>query len=330
MNRLAILGAGSWGTALASVLAPNFASVGLWVRQYKLAVEIAEIRENRTYLSGVKLPENVNPTHDLTQCLEGAEIVLVTIPSAYLRSVLDSAAGLIPENAVIVSATKGLEPRTLFRMSEVVRHATHIRAERVVALSGPSFAQELALYLPTAVVLGGFPEATRTVQLAFARPSFRLYTSHDTVGVELGGALKNVVAIGAGIATGLGLGHNAVAALITRGLAEITRLAVSLGAEPRTLAGLAGLGDLVLTCTGDLSRNRLLGIELSRVSNADSVLKSFPMTAEGVAAAKAAVELGRAQGIELPVAEQMCAVLESGRLPSDAIRRLMIRSLKEE
>ncbi len=329
-NRLAIIGGGSWGTALGIVLAPNYAQVCTTLHNAQRAAAVESARENAAYLPGIPLPANLRFTADAQSCLTSARIVIVAVPSSHLRAVLTEQSQFISPDALIVSATKGLEPDTLLRMSEVIAEQARVSPDRVLALSGPSFALEAARGLPTAVVIAGANEPVRLVQAAFARPSFRVYSSEDIVGVEIGGALKNVVAIGAGIATGLGLGHNAVAALITRGLAEITRLAVALGAQSRTMAGLAGLGDLVLTCTGDLSRNRQLGIALSRSHSARDVLLTNTRTTEGVRAARAAVDLGNRCGVETPIADQMCAVLESGRSPDEAIRRLMERSLKEE
>ncbi len=330
MSQLAIIGGGSWGTALAIVQSPNFSKVCTIVHNPELAREMAEKRENRHYLPGARLPDNVEITRDWEDALQRASIVLVAVPSAFVRSTITRLRGSIPEEALVVSATKGLEPGTLQRMSEVIADSAGIDPERVLVLSGPSFAIETALGLPTAVVVAGPAELGRQVQGAFARPSFRVYSSEDRVGVELGGALKNVVAIGAGMAAGLGLGHNAVAALITRGLAEITRVATAMGAQPRTLAGLAGLGDLVLTCTGELSRNRQLGIRLSQSASACDVLSESRATTEGVRAAAVAVDLGRRLAVSLPIAEEMRAVLEAGRPAAEAIRRLMDRSLKEE
>lgn len=330
MKRLAILGGGSWGTALAVALAPNFESVRIWMHDAALAEKAQAMRENPRYLPGIALPGNAEATADPAHCLHQADLVLVAVPSAYVRRIAGEFADLIPPDAPVVSATKGLEPVTLLRISEVIAEAMGDRDGRVLALSGPSFAREVAQGCPSAVVVAGRNEPVRRVQAALARPLFRVYSSEDITGVEMGGALKNVVAIGAGMATGLGLGHNAVAALVTRGLAEITRLAAALGAQPRTLAGLAGLGDLVLTCTGDLSRNRRLGIELTLSNKARDVLDSNAMTTEGVRTAGVAVELGMRLGVEMPVASQVRAVLESGRSPSEAIRQLMERSLKEE
>jgi glycerol-3-phosphate dehydrogenase (NAD(P)+) len=328
LSHLAVLGGGSWGTALATVLAPNFDSASLWIHNRDLASQTAASRENPRYLPGVRLDDRISVSHDAQICVADAGIILVAIPSAFLREVLT---GLkISESALLVSATKGLEPHTLLRMTEVVGLAAGVSQDRILALSGPSFATEVAACQPTAVVVAGRNEPVLRVQSAFARPFFRVYSSEDVTGVELGGALKNVVAIGAGMAVGLDLGHNAVAALVTRGLAELTRLAGAMGAQPRTMGGLSGLGDLVLTCTGELSRNRQLGIALTRSNRATEVLCGTKNTTEGVRTAGVAVELGIRLGVDMPIASQVNAVLESRRSPEQAIRSLMERSLKEE
>lgn len=330
MRRLAVLGGGSWGTALSVVLAPNFDQVCTIVHNPDHAREAAAARENRLYLPGVALPRNVAFVHNPAQALSEAEAVLIAVPSVFLRQALADVRDLLPPGALLISASKGLEPVTLLRMSEVIEDATGFSPDQILSLSGPTFAREVAQGLPAAVVVAGPIEPVRCAQALLARPTFRVYASQDLIGVEIGGALKNVVALGAGIVTGLGLGHNAVAALITRGLAEITRLAVALGAQSRTLAGLAGLGDLALTCTGELSRNRQLGIELSVSGSAHEVLLHSNRTTEGVRTAGVAVELGKRFQVEMPIAGEMRAVLEFGRHPRHAIQRLMERSLKEE
>lgn len=329
MKHLAVLGGGSWGTALGTVLAPNFSNIRMWIHDPARAAEVESVRVNQRYLPGVSLPKNLTVSCSAETVLENADAILVAIPSRYLRGALTAIGPAIPRGVPVVSTTKGLEPGTLLRMTELVGQSIG-QWNPILALSGPSFAEEVARNLPAAVVVAGRAEPSREIQRAFARPNFRLYTSEDVIGVEIGGALKNVIAIGSGMATGLGLGHNAVAALVTRGLAEITRLAAELGAQPRTLAGLAGLGDLVLTCTGSLSRNRELGLALTGSRATNEVLEANTMTTEGVRTAGAAVALGRRYDVELPIAEQMAAVLESERRPADAIRILMERSLKEE
>ncbi len=330
MRRLAILGAGSWGTALAAILSPNFEAVWLWTRDTQLAARIEQERENTRSLPGIRLARCIRATADASDCVASADLVLVAVPTAHVRPLLSGLQDAIPRHACIVSTAKGLESGTLMRMSEVIVQAARCDPKRVLALSGPSFAREVAAGKPTAVVIAGSKGPALAVRDALARPSFRVYSTEDRIGVETGGALKNVVALGAGMAAGLELGYNAVSALITRGLAETTRLAVALGGQPRTLAGLSGLGDLVLTCTGEPSRNRQLGVRLSRASSVRDILMGNTMTTEGVRTAIAALELGQQLGVEMPIAAQMSAVMEGKRQPVEAIDQLMERSLKEE
>jgi glycerol-3-phosphate dehydrogenase (NAD(P)+) len=332
LKNLAIIGGGSWGTALAVVLAPRFENVRLWVFETDLAARMQESRENDVYLPGTTLPKNVHPTSDLGTAMEHAEIVLSVMPSHLVRSVYTRLMEFLHPSLLFVSATKGLENESLLRVSEVIRDVVRPLFEpRVAVISGPTFAKEVARFEPTALVVASDDqELTATVQAAFSGPTFRLYTSTDPVGVEVGGSIKNVVAIGSGVLHGMGLGHNATAALITRGLAEMTRLAVAMGGKPLTLAGLAGLGDLVLTCTGDLSRNRTVGVELARGRKLDEIVRSMKMVAEGIKTTNAAVDLARRHGVEMPISDQMFQMLHFGISPRDAIQRLMERSLKGE
>jgi glycerol-3-phosphate dehydrogenase (NAD(P)+) len=332
LNDLAIVGAGSWGSALSIALAPRFNTVRLWAYDPGLADQIRTTRENAIYLPGFTVPANVAPTDELRVAVEGARIVLVVVPSHFSRRVVRDVVSLMNGSAPLVSATKGIETGTLMRMSQVIeQEASAHFTPRVAVLSGPTFAREVAGGYPAAVVISSADaELAREVQSAFSGPAFRLYTNKDPVGVELGAALKNVIAIGAGICQGLGFGHNTLAALITRGLAEICRLAVALGGQPMTLSGLAGLGDLVLTCTGDLSRNRRVGLELARGAKLDEIVASTKMIAEGVETTFAAVELARKANVEMPITQQMHAVLGLGKQPRDAIRDLMDRALKAE
>ena len=287
-------------------------------------------RENRTYLPGITLPGVISPTTDLAAVLDGAEFVVVAVPSHGVRDVARAANPHLPRACVIVSATKGLEEVSMLRMSQVLR-AELPDAGHVVALSGPSFALELARTLPTALVAAGdSPAVVELVMAHFGSPALRLYGSSDVVGVEMGGALKNIIAIAAGVVEGLGLGHNALAALMTRGLAELSRLAVALGAQRDTMSGLAGLGDLVLTCTGDLSRNRRVGLALARGQSLVEILASTRMVAEGVRTTEAALALGAQHGIELPIAAAMSDVLAGRTDPKTAIRNLMGRKQKLE
>jgi glycerol-3-phosphate dehydrogenase (NAD(P)+) len=329
-QRIGVLGSGSWGTALAVHLARTGHDVRLWARDTALASAMAETRENSTYLPGITLPEVITPTSDLQAALDGVEFVVIAVPSHGVRAVARAANRYLPRACVIVSATKGLEEGSVLRMSQVLREEL-TDAGAIIALSGPSFALELARSLPTALVAAGeSPGVVESVMAHFGSPALRLYGSSDVVGVELGGALKNVIAIAAGVVEGLGLGHNALAALITRGLAELSRLAVAQGAQRDTLSGLAGLGDLVLTCTGDLSRNRRVGLELARGQSLADILASTKMVAEGVRTTQAALELGGLHGIELPIAQQMSDVLSGKTDPKTAIRSLMGRKQKLE
>ncbi len=332
MRTLAIIGGGSWGTALSLALAPRFDRISLWFYERELAERAAATRINDVYLPGFELPPNVQPLSDLARALEGAEVVLGVMPSHHARQVYGQMLDHLTPSMVFVSATKGIENGTLLRMTEVLDQVVGRNFRpRVAALSGPTFAKEVAQGEPAAVVVSSHDEAlARDIQSAFSGPTLRLYTNSDPIGVELGAALKNVIAIGAGVCAGLRLGSNTIAALITRGLAEITRLAVRLGGKPLTLAGLAGLGDLVLTCTGDLSRNRSVGIELGKGRKLAEIVGSMKMVAEGVHTTHAAYDLARREEIEMPITRQMYEILELGKPPMDAIRELMERTLKSE
>ena len=334
---IAIIGAGSWGTALAIVLAPRFDRIRLWAHEPELVQRMVAYQENHLFLPGCRLPSNVDPTANLSTAVDGARIVVGVMPSRFARALYTQALPHLDPTTRLVSATKGLEQHTLLRMSEVMRDV--LRAEfarslcepRIAVLSGPTFAKEVAHGEPAAVVISSEDrELASSIQRDFSGPKFRLYTNDDPVGVEIGAALKNVIAIAAGMCHGLGLGNNTIAALITRGLAEITRLAVAMGGRPATLAGLAGLGDLVLTCTGDLSRNRKVGLELARGRPLAEIVGSMAMIAEGVETTAAAVELGRRYQVSMPITEQMDSILRGARSPQDALRELMERSLKDE
>ena len=332
MKSLAIVGAGSWGTALAIVLAPKFERIRLWVYEADLAARIAETRENETYLPGFLLPANVEITNTIEETVRDAAIILSAVPSPFLRPVYQRIGPASRTDTIFVSATKGIEAQTLQRPSEIIAEVvSRYFPPRITVLSGPSFAREVASLNPTALVVGSDDaSAAQCVQSAFSSPSFRLYTSADPIGVEIGGSIKNVVAIGAGVVHGLSLGHNAMAALITRGLAEITRLAVALGAKAPTLSGLAGLGDLVLTCTGELSRNRAVGLELARGRKLEDIIDSMRMIAEGVKTTASTWELARRHSVEMPITGQMYQMLELNLPPREAVRRLMERSLRGE
>jgi glycerol-3-phosphate dehydrogenase (NAD(P)+) len=326
---IAVLGGGSWGTALSTHLARCGHPVRLWVRNPAVADALGRTRMSPAYLPGVSLPESVAVSSDLARVAAEAPIVLAALPSAACRSVYAAARPHLKAGAVLVSATKGLEQESLLRMTEVAAEA--LPGHPLAALSGPSFALEVAQGQPTAVVVASSALAVaEEVQHAFSSVTFRAYSSDDVVGVELAGALKNVIAIAAGIVTGLGYGHNTVAALITRGLAEITRLAVALGGRGDTLAGLAGLGDLVLTCTGALSRNRQVGQALGAGRTLEEALAATHMVAEGVWTTGAACALADRAGVEMPIARRMRAVLQQGQAPREAVEQLMLRSLKRE
>ncbi len=334
MTKIAILGAGGWGTALAIVFSrgrkPH--EVSLWVHNAERARSMQRERENKVYLPSAKLPEGIRIHGELEVALSGAQVIVGAVPSADARAVYASALPFVAPSASFVSASKGLEPATHLRMSEVIAQVVTPKfAPRIAVISGPSFALEAARGEPTAVVLASRDAALVTeLQEEFAGPNFRLYTNDDVLGVELAGAMKNVMAIAAGACQGLGLGSNALAALITRGLAEMTRLAVALGARPETLSGLAGLGDLVLTCTGALSRNRFVGIELGKGCSLGEIMANMRMVAEGVGTAAPLLALAREHRIEMPITEQVDAILHEGKSPKDAIRDIMERPLKRE
>lgn len=329
MNRVAVIGAGSWGTALAVHLARAGRPVRLWARDEALAEEMIVHAANPRYLPDVALPPEVMPTPSLAAALERAQFVVFAVPSHGLRAVVRAAAPQVPADAVVVSAAKGLESGSLQRMSQVIEE--EIGPAPVVVLSGPSFAAEVARGLPTAVLAASSDSrAAARVQEQFRGRGLRLYASDDVTGVEIGGALKNVIAIAAGVVEGLGLGQNAMAALITRGLAEISRLACAEGGRRDTLAGLSGLGDLVLTCTGSLSRNRHVGIELGRGRRLSDILAGMHMVAEGVRTSDAALALGERHGVELPIAAQMAAVLHDETSPIEAVETLMGRRQRAE
>jgi len=333
MSKIAILGGGSWGTGLAVVLARSRRrhDIHIWVREANIAQAIQEKRENPVYLPGIPLPECIQAGTEMGEALQDAQIVVGVVPSAFIREVFAQALPHIPVEAAIVSATKGLEPSTRLRMSEVIEQVCSLRfVPRVAVLSGPSFAIEAARGEPTAVVVASKGALGTFIQEEFSGPSFRLYTNYDMLGVEMAGAMKNVMAIAAGACQGLGLGANALAALITRGLAEMTRLVVALRGKAETLSGLAGLGDLVLTCHGQLSRNRHVGFELGRGRALAEILGEMNMVAEGVGTTEALVALARERGIELPITEQVYSILRLGNSPQDAIRAIMERPLRRE
>jgi len=314
------------------VLAPRVERLRLWVYEADLAERMRSRRENDLYLPGTVIPAGVEIVTELGDALEEAELVVGAMPSQVARELYRRMRAYLKPDMAFLSATKGLEDGTLLRISQVIEQVLgEPFAPRIAVLSGPSFAQEVARGHPTALVVAARDqELAARIQVGFSGPSLRLYRSSDLVGVELGGALKNVIALGAGICQGLGLGSNTIASLVTRGLAEIARLATAMGAKPATLAGLAGLGDLVLTCTGELSRNRWVGIQLGRGRELGEVIASMRMVAEGVNTCRAAVELGRRYGVELPICQQVYRIIYEGWPVRQAIQELMERSLKEE
>ncbi|HEY5997819.1 MAG TPA: NAD(P)H-dependent glycerol-3-phosphate dehydrogenase [bacterium] len=331
-QRVAVVGAGSWGTALAAHLAACGHAVELWAYEPEVAAGVNKERENSVFLPGVHLPAGIHASADLAQALAGATVALFVTPSHVARPTLRAARAHLPAGAPVLVATKGLETDTLETMAEVFAGELGATGRHELAfVSGPSFAREVAAGLPTAVTVASRDAATaRTAQELLSSGSLRAYTTDDVVGVEIGGALKNVVAIAAGIGDGLGLGHNARSALITRGLAEMARLGIALGARPATFAGLAGLGDLVLTCTGDLSRNRSLGMALAAGRTLQEIQAATRTVAEGVRTTQAAVRLAARAGVEMPIAAQVHRVLFEGASPRAALHELMTRSLKDE
>jgi glycerol-3-phosphate dehydrogenase (NAD(P)+) len=331
-TKVAVLGAGAWGTALAKVLAEKGDRVTLWARRADLCGPINEAHENVRYLPGARLPSNLVATDDLARTLDGATMVVFVVPSHSTREVARMAGPLLPRDIPIVSATKGIENDSLMFMDEVLRDELPGHHHPYLAfLSGPSFAKELAAHLPTAVVIACLDSSLcSNVMHRFHVPYLRLYASHDVPGVECGGALKNVIAIATGAIDGLGYGYNTRAALITRGLAEIARLAMARGGQPLTLAGLAGMGDLVLTCTGELSRNRTVGVELGKGRKLADVLAGLGHVAEGVKTAKSAYDISKKLGVEMPIMAEVYQVLYEDKPLSKAVVDLMARELGPE
>ncbi|MBW3534548.1 MAG: NAD(P)-dependent glycerol-3-phosphate dehydrogenase [Gemmatimonadetes bacterium] len=331
-TRTAVVGAGSWGTALAAVLAGQGHRVRLWAFEAEVVEQVNERHVNESFLPGAPLPESLRATASMEEALEGAAFVVSVSPSQFVGRVMTGAAPHLPDDAIVVSASKGIETSTLRRMDEVLGDVlSDAQMEGFTVLSGPSFAVEVAAGEPTAVVAASASEeAARSVQELFQTAIFRVYTNRDVVGVELGGALKNVIAIAAGVTAGLGFGHNTRAAVITRGLAEMSRLGVAMGAQAETFAGLAGMGDLVLTCTGELSRNRTVGYRLGQGETLEEILGPMSAVAEGVKTAEAVVALAERHGVEMPIASEIHAVLARGKDPRHAVEELMTREPKPE
>ncbi|MFO7766518.1 MAG: NAD(P)H-dependent glycerol-3-phosphate dehydrogenase [Pelovirga sp.] len=331
-NRIAVVGAGSWGTTLANLLAEKDLPVSLWCFEQDLTERMQVTRINDLYLPGISLSADLQITNDLGRAVSGADFVVYVTPSQVTRRVLRESIKDLADDAIIVSASKGIENDSLQLLSQVFdQELPPPLRQRVVFLSGPSFAREVSQHMPTAVVAAGYQDAIAgAVQQLFSTPVFRVYTHQDIIGVELGGAMKNVIALAAGVADGLGFGHNSRAALITRGLAEMTRLGLKLGAEKETFAGLAGMGDLVLTCTGDLSRNRSVGIELGKGRSLKDVLAGMNMVAEGVKTTLSAYQLAEKLGVDVPIIAQTYQILYQNKDPHQAVTDLMLRDLKAE
>jgi glycerol-3-phosphate dehydrogenase (NAD(P)+) len=331
-SRLAVIGAGAWGTTLANLLAEKGWHVSLWVHAPELAERIAQERENALYLPGVPLHPQVLPTSDLTQVVTETRRFISVVPSHGVRTVWRKLSPWLPTQALIVSATKGIEAGSLLTMSGVLGEVIPPDKDAdIAALSGPTFAREVSQNIPTAVVAAAAERAVaQEVQALFSTSAFRAYTNTDVLGVEVGGALKNVMALAAGVCDGLRFGYNARAALITRGLAEIAQLGVAMGAKAQTFAGLSGMGDLVLTCTGDLSRNHTVGVQLGQGKKLPDILRGMRVVAEGVTTAVSAVALGQKYGVEMPIAERVYALLQGRIDPYIAVQELMTRTLKSE
>jgi len=329
--RIGVLGAGSWGTALADLLAAKGHRVELWAREPEVAAQINGVRENRLFLPGFRLAEGLVASHDLEAVAAAKDLLLVVVPSHAVRRTLQALSGRLAPATGVVSAAKGIETDTLCTLSQVLEQALGLGPERIAVLSGPSFAVEVARRFPTAVAVASKnAELARRVQHAFATPVFRVYTSEDVIGVELGGAVKNVIAIAAGLIDGLGMGLNTRAALITRGMAEIRRLGKRLGANPRTFTGLAGYGDLILTCTGELSRNHTLGRRIAEGRKLEELLAETRSVAEGVHTARAVHQLSESLAVEMPICRQVYRILYEGLPPLEALTQLMTRNLRPE
>ena len=330
--RIGVVGAGSWGTALANLLAINGFKLDLWVFEKDVKEQIKNDNENKTFLPGARLSENINPTNDIKKATADKDLVLVVVPSHTMRETSKKINKYINKNAIVVTASKGIENKTHLTMLEILQENIEgLRKDQFAVLSGPSFAREVVQKLPTVVAIASTSaETAKFVQKIFAAPFFRVYTNDDPVGVEIGGAIKNVIAIAAGISDGLELGLNARAALITRGLTEMRRLGDKMGANPHTFAGLTGVGDLLLTCTGTLSRNYTVGTQLGKGKTLDEILKEMKMVAEGVKTTRSVYNLSRKLGIELPICNEVYKILFENQSPQDSIPQLMTRALKHE
>mgnify|MGYP001827808758 CR=1 FL=1 len=330
--KIGVVGAGSWGTALADLLASKGYSIDWWVFEKEVKEQILQHRENQVFLPGTMLSSNLHPTNEFALAVSGKDLVLIVVPSHVMRETTEQIAGYVSRETIVVSASKGIENQTHLTMTGVLKETLpEVSRKHFAALSGPSFAKEVTTKFPTAVAVASEdPEVASLVQNAFVTPYFRVYTNDDVLGVELGGAVKNVIAIAAGVIDGLGLGLNTRAALITRGQTEIRRLGVALGANPRTFTGLAGIGDLILTCTGTLSRNHTVGKKIGQGKKLKAILAEMRMVAEGVKTAKSVYNLSRKIGVEMPISHAMYHILYEDLSPKDAVYRLMTRELKQE
>ena len=332
ISKIGVIGAGSWGTTLANLMAGKGFEVDLWVREQEVLDQIKNKHINRVFLPDVELVERLRPVKTFEEAVFEKELVLLVVPSHVFRKVLTGVSPYLNAAIGLMAATKGIENDSLMIMSQVAESVLPGEyMERFACIAGPSFAREVCKKHPTAVTIAcnDLAQAER-LQQVFNTEFFRVYISQDLTGVQLGGALKNVIAIGAGVADGLGFGHNARAALITRGLAEITRLAVAIGANPHTLAGLAGMGDLVLTCTGDMSRNRTVGLKIGKGMSLDEITENMSMVAEGIKTARSAYELGKKMEVDMPICNQVYHILYNDKDPKEAVKYLMTRELKVE
>jgi glycerol-3-phosphate dehydrogenase (NAD(P)+) len=331
VTRAAVLGTGSWGTAFAAVLADAGTDTVLWARRPELAEAVRSTHENPDYLAGVRLPDSLTATHDPEEALRGSDFVVLAIPSQTLRDNLAQWASLVPRDAVLVSLMKGVELGTTKRMSEVIAEVADVPYDRIAVVSGPNLAREIASKQPAATVVAcSDGSAAERLQGATLTPYFRPYTNTDVVGCELGGAVKNVIALACGMAEGMGFGDNTKASIITRGLAEMARLGAALGADAMTFAGLAGLGDLVATCTSPLSRNRTVGEQLGRGRTLDEIVGEMRMVAEGVKSSRSILDLATKHDVEMPIAQHVAHVVHDGMSPKDMLRSLMSREAKAE
>ena len=329
---IGVIGGGSWGTALANVLAEKGFEIDLWAFEEEVKEQIGSHRENRLFLPGIALSPNLRASNDLASVAAGKDLLLLVVPSHVMRAVTGKLTDLVSPDTILVTASKGIENQTHLTMSGVLREVLpQIPEERSAVISGPSFAKEVARRLPTVVTVACKDQQTsELIQKTFATPYFRVYTSEDVIGVELGGSVKNVIAIASGVLDGLGLGLNARAALITRGMTEIRRLGLKLGANPRTFTGLAGYGDLILTCTGDLSRNHSVGKKIGEGRRLEEILAEMRMVAEGVKTAKSVYNLSRGLDVEMPISHETYRILYEGLSPREAVYRLMTRDLRQE